>query len=193
MSKIIQKTSKIDVIRSKTEDLPEFLKFADFEEIRYEDKSKIDIKNFVIQDSREKRGWNFVKGEYISGVEVDGLKTGDYTIKGFEKDFVIERKGSTSEIAQNIFQERFEKELIRLEEFKYPYLICEFDFDDLVNFPVNSGIPPKLWKKVKTTGKYLVSAFMRYQVVYKTKFILAGSHGMEVAESLFKMMVRHAK
>ncbi len=185
------KSNKYTVLRNLTEDEISPLNIDDF----IEDKSieEIDIKNVVLIDSREKRGWDFSKSEIVSSVEKIGLHTGDYSIKGFEKDFVIERKGSTAEFAQNIFQDRFEKELKRLDEFKWPYLICEFDLQDLLDFPINSGIPSKLWNKVKASGKFLLSAFMRYQVIYKTKFILAGSNGMETAESLFKMINKYAK
>lgn len=172
---------KITVLRNESEDASLFLKWDPKEE-------SSDIKNLVYRDSAEKKGWIFLSDDEIEITEKANLFTGDYTIKGFEKDFIIERKGSTAEFAHNIFEKRFEDELIRLEDFKYPILICEFTMEDLRDFPVNSGIPPKIWNKVKVRGKYLMSAFARYQVKYKTKFILAGTEGMSIAKSLFKIV-----
>lgn len=152
----------------------------------------VDLKNTVFQDTREQKGWYFNKEDFVLGTERRTLKTGDYTLAGYENQFVVERKGSTSEFSQNIFEKRFEAEMQRLEEFKYPFLICEFTMDDLIGFPVNSGIPPKLWYKVKINGKFLVSSFLRYQTLYKTKFILAGEHGQEICKSIFKQVLINA-
>ncbi len=149
----------------------------------------------ILRDSREKlnHGWMFEEDDFIKRTNIYSLPTGDYTIRGYENDFIIERKGSTSEFANNIFEERFERELVRLEEFKHPFIVLEFSFEDLLTYPVNSGIPPKFWNKVKLNGKFLVSAFNRYQMKYKTKFILAGKNGMDCAKSLFKIFIKNVE
>lgn len=177
------------IYRNFSEDESEFLdtptdpffEFADPEEI-------FDIKNVVLRDTSEKKGWYFTDDENIECTEKFNLNTGDYTIKGLENEFIIERKGSTAEFAHNITEKRFEQEMVRLDDFKWPFLVCEFTMDDLKNFPVNSGIPPKLWNKVRITKKFLISSFLRYQIQYKTKFILAGKYGMDVARGLFKLV-----
>ena len=56
----------------------------------------------VIQDTREKEGWYFSEYDKCSGMESGTLKTGDYTLRGFEELVCIERKASTSEISQNL-------------------------------------------------------------------------------------------
>lgn len=180
-----------EILRSFEEDKKFSGKFKDFTKDFVDLDENLDLKNIVYRDTSEKKGWFFEKSEVITKVEKANLMTGDYTIKGFEKDFVIERKGSTAEFAHNIFEKRFEDEMKRLEEFKLPFLVCEFSFDDLLQFPINSGIPAKLWPKVKVRSKFLLSAFMRYQVIYKTRFILAGDNGEQVAENLFKMVMKY--
>lgn len=187
------KSTKAVVIKSTTEEEGLSSDFVEFFKDYTDVDETIDLKNIIKRDSREKKGkgWYFESGDNIEKMEVGSLKTGDYTIQGYEKDFIIERKGSTAEFAQNIFQSRFEDEMKRLDKFKFPFLICEFTMEDLMNFPTNSGIPPKLWCKVKVRGKYLITALTRYQLLFKTRFILAGNHGKEMAESLFKMMTKY--
>jgi hypothetical protein len=149
----------------------------------------------ILRDTREKEGhgWIFDKDDFIEATEITKLNTGDYTIKGYENLFTIERKLSTSEISNNIFEKRFEEELQRLEGYKFPFMVFEFSMEDIMAFPVNSGIPRSLWPKLKIKGAFLLSAIMRYHTIYKTKIIFAGSEGKNVAKSLFKMIVKYAK
>ena len=150
------------------------------------DKFSGDLKHEVIRDNQEKKGyWTF------ENTVSEHLKTGDYTLRGFENLITIERKASTGEVSQNMYEERFEKELIRLEEFRHPFMICEFTLDDVHCFPATSGIPRKIWHKIKMTSKQMLSTLCRYQIQYKTKIILAGTDGKQVAESLFKNFLRY--
>lgn len=144
----------------------------------------------ALVDKREKLPWEFKPNDYCLGSELATLKTADYTIKGYETEIAIERKRSTGEVSKNIYEERFERELQRLEQFAYPYLICEFNYQDILAFPINSGIPNGLWNHVKVTGEHLEKAIMRYQLKYKTKFIFAGKFGQHCCEKLFKYFMR---
>ena len=56
----------------------------------------------VIKDTREKEGYFFKKYDKCSGMVVETMKTGDYTIKGLEDVLCIERKASVEEIANNL-------------------------------------------------------------------------------------------
>lgn len=144
----------------------------------------------VLRDTSEKQGhgWIFDEDDDCSGTEKFNLFTGDYTIKGFEKELIIERKGSTAEFAQNIVQKRFKDEMERMEDFKFPFLILEFTLEDLINFPVNSCIPKKIWGKLKIRSKFLLSALTNYYLNYKTKIILAGDNGKTIAQKIFKQV-----
>lgn len=145
----------------------------------------------VIRDSREQNGWTFGIGGSCAGMSVKGLPTGDYTIEGYETSFIIERKADTGEFAKNIIEHRFERELERLEKFEYPFMVLEFSLDDIIRFPVGSGIPKPVWPKLRVTGEFMLKRFLEYQMQYKTKIILAGSQGYRVAWSLFKRMIEH--
>lgn len=140
----------------------------------------------AIKDTREQTGWHFPPSSSCEGTTVKTLKTGDYTIRGFEKDFVVERKGSTSEWSQNLLQARFERELDRLDDFAHPFIILEFSMSDLLRFPVNSGIPPFKWKYLKVTGEFLLKRTLEIQLKHKAQMIFAGSDGFQVCWSLFK-------
>ncbi|MCI0560825.1 MAG: ERCC4 domain-containing protein [Nitrososphaera sp.] len=81
----------------------------------------------IIQDSREKKPWCFSATGSIDNVEVAKLDTGDYSIKGFEKSFMIERKASVDELFVNLGVQwaRFEREMERAKPYKYKYLVIE--------------------------------------------------------------------
>ena len=50
----------------------------------------------IIQDTREKQGWDFIFAENLEIVRA-GLKYGDYTTELLENKFRVERKASTGE------------------------------------------------------------------------------------------------
>jgi len=142
----------------------------------------------VCRDSREQQGWTFSGNVYCAGTLIKGLKTGDYSLLGLEETFSIERKRNTAEFAQNIIQKRFENEMKRMETIPHSYLILEFTLNDLMKWPLNSGLPPYIQSKTKISKKFLLSRFMDFQTQYNTKIILAGIYGKDIASSLFKRM-----
>lgn len=141
----------------------------------------------VLKDTREQEGWEFPNMEVVT------LKTGDYTIEGYEKDFVIERKGSISEFCQNLTQKRFEKELQRLEDFAHPFIFLEFYFDKLILFPEGSGIPRYIWPKLRVTPGLLLKRLAELQMQYKTKILFVGDYGKQMAISLFYRVINDRK
>lgn len=147
----------------------------------------------VIRDTREKvgHGWMFKKEGDCLGTEIKKLDSGDYSIEGWEKDFVIERKRNTGELATNIYEKRFEEELCRLDEYKYPFIICEFSFNDVVMFPINSGIPKQLFHKVKMSADFMQNSLAKWQVKHKVKIIFAGACGDLAATKLFKYVAKY--
>lgn len=140
----------------------------------------------VLRDTREQKGWHFNKSKFCEGTETTTLKTGDYTLRGLEDIFVIERKGCVAEFWGNIWDDRWERELERLEEFKFPFVILEFPLSQIISFPYGSTIPRSKWGKFKNKGPVFLKKFLEFQMKYKTKFILAGNKGQETALSLFK-------
>lgn len=146
----------------------------------------------IIADTREKNGWTFSSSKLIKNIEQKKLDTGDYSIVGYETEFAIERKASTSEIATNLTEKRFDDVLGRLTVFTYKYIICEFDFVDLMDFPVNSGMPRYLYDKVKISPNFLISAMSKIQVDYGIPIIYAGNKNNAeiVAESIMKRVLK---
>ena len=153
------------------------------------------MKYTVIRDTKEKEnfGWWFDKGDRCEGTVRRKLRTGDYSLEGYEKLFTIERKASTAEVALNIWEKRFEKELVRMREFQYAFMIFEFNFEDIMTFPVNSGIPRNKWDQIRTTPQSLLMQLTAFQVKYGVPIIYAGKYGADVASSLFKRIIENVK
>lgn len=127
----------------------------------------------IIRDTREKNGWSFDFYETCEAVVDEGLKTGDYTAKGLEGLFVIERKASSGEIALNLGKKRkqFEAELERMREFRWRYIICEFSEDTLRMFPEGSTIPKSKWKYLRMNGKFMRKLLYEYEEDYEVTII----------------------
>jgi ERCC4-type nuclease len=150
----------------------------------------------VIRDTQEKVDfWEFPAAGPCLGTIDKRLPTGDYTLAGYEKTLCIERKRNMGELAGNLTEERFHRELERLEAFPLPLLVCEFPFADVLSFPLNSGIPEERWPKLRVTANYLLNCLNQILVKHRTRIIYAGSHEMakRQATSLFKRVVENVK
>lgn len=129
----------------------------------------------VLIDTREKTPFLFPEGNLCTGSVIKKLDTGDYTLEGLEDKLCIERKKVVSEIAQNITQERFKEELIRMTNFKYRYIIFEFDWSSVLNFPYGCGLPKSVIRKVRCRGKFLEHALIGLNMKYGIYTHYAGS------------------
>lgn len=153
-----------------------------------------DNRYVVVKDTREQLGWTFPESDRCAGTVVDTLKTGDYSLRGYEHLFVIERKGSPAEFAKNLLEERFEDELIRLDKFEHPFVLVEFEMEDIVCFPEGSGIPTSLWERLKITPQLFMRRFWEIQLRHKARVMFVGIRGREAASSLFKRIIEcHAQ
>ncbi len=144
----------------------------------------------IIRDTREqKHFWDFPESYWCSGTNVEGLSTGDYSIRGMESFFTIERKYSTGEFSTNICEKRFNRELARMDKMDQAYLILEFTLEDIESFPHNSTIPSKVWSKLRVSPKFIRKRLFEIMSDYNIQVILAGNRGPEYAEWIFKRMV----
>lgn len=143
---------------------------------------------FIIRDTREQSGWQFATGKNCLGTKPGTLKTGDYTIEGFENILTIERKGSVKEFAQNLMDDRFFRELERMKEYKHAYLILEFTAEDLLNYPNNPDIPFATRARIKTNGNFLMSKTIYLQHNYPVKVFFAGRKGKDIAYYIMRMV-----
>ena len=135
----------------------------------------------VIKDTREQDGYTFLK-EKTLGFECLGmvnkkLDTGDYSLIGMEDKICIERKASTSELANNLGKDKFRflNEIKRMKAFPHKFIILEFSMADLMKFPEDSGIPQENLKSIKITNKYMLKMLMEFQIYENIHVLFCGN------------------
>jgi len=145
----------------------------------------------ILRDSREQRGhgWNFGRKDGFNSTKVQCLKTGDYTIEGYEDILCIERKGSIVEIAGNVTQKRFENELERMCSIEHSFIICEFDFYELMTFPNSAKVAWSVKKSFKITPTFIMKRINEFQLNYPAKWLFTGAYGQQVANSIIKRII----
>lgn len=126
----------------------------------------------VICDTREKKPWDFTWHPECEKQIVDTVKTGDYTLVGMEDKLCIERKHTVGEISLNLGSKSapFVKEFGRMKDYRRAVVICEFDMETILDFPVGSGIPKKVWGSLRMNGRYILKRINE----------LCEEHGVEV-------------
>ncbi len=143
----------------------------------------------IVIDTREQKPWYFTKiaadkeRDWLPLIENRGLKTGDYSIKGFEDHFTIERK-SLADLYGSVGQgrERFEAEHQRMREIVdaggYCCVIVEAGQEDAIfRPPMESGL----------SGKVILGTQASWFLRYRVPWFFPGSCRM--AELLaFKLM-----
>jgi len=144
----------------------------------------------IIRDTREQTGWNWIASEYCVGTIVTKLDTGDYSLGGLEDRLCIERKRSVSEFATNIVEKRFTRELERMAEFPVAFLICEFDMYDIDIYPEGSGIPRRMFNKIKVRRNFILSKLVEIQTKYNIFVNLCGSD-VEMAKQITFSIMRN--
>jgi ERCC4-type nuclease len=144
----------------------------------------------VIIDTREKKPWSFNSSQ-VNDVEIKKLDTGDYTVDGLEKILCIERKMSIGEFVNNMTDPRFERELVRMEAFKERFLIMEFDYDDVKQFPLGSNIPQATWSKIKVKSPFIMKYISEVQIKHGVHVVLAGNTAIaeHIATNIMKRVV----
>ena len=135
----------------------------------------------VVKDSREQDGYTFNRftSRYheCKGMVVRKLDTGDYSIEGLEDKVCIERKGRISELAINLGKDkhRFMREIERMKEFPFKFLVLEFSLEDVMSFPEGSDIPDENWNSLKITNKYMLKMLIEFQMYDDIHVIFCGS------------------
>ena len=88
------------------------------------------LQPIIVIDTREQAPWTFE----CFGVqtEIMGLRSGDYSVRGFETEIGIERK-SLDDLVNTLIQgrERFEKELLRAKDYPFFCVIFEGSWEDI--------------------------------------------------------------
>lgn len=145
----------------------------------------IDFSNFhIIVDTREQHPWSFDHMEK----SVSKLDTGDYSLRGLEHIFCIERKGSIGEFANNITEKRFKDVVDRLSKISHAFILLEFNLQDVLIYPVGSNVPKKMWDKLRITPKFILKHINELQILHNIKVIFCGdaSNAEKMALSLMR-------
>lgn len=142
----------------------------------------------ILRDTREKQPWSFDWYDDVKEIRVCTLKTADYTMAGYEDIISVERKRSTGELAINFGTKRrqFVAELERMQSIKYRYIVCEFPIERLSEFPRNSGIPEKDWKKLRMNGGYIRKTIRDFSTDYNVTFLFCSSP-FEAQDEVYKI------
>ena len=145
---------------------------------------KDQIQDFtILVDSREQTPWKF------DNSIIKGLPSGDYSIQWHGMDMnnriVIERKSSVSELfsASGTDRDRWERELERLKDVEYKWVICEFPFLDFVN-----NTPPG-----KMLPSVVYGSICSWMIKYKIPFIFCENriNARSVAYKLLQFFVKY--
>jgi ERCC4-type nuclease len=141
----------------------------------------------IIVDTREQTPWEFAN-HTVSSKKLD---TGDYSVEGLENVFAIERKRTVSEIANNITEKRFIDVLNRLQTFQHKFILLEFTLNNVLDYPVGSTVPKKMWNSLKITGKYILKYLTEINIKYGIHTIYCGNrdNAEDVALCIMKRMV----
>lgn len=145
----------------------------------------VDYNNFkVIIDTREQQPWEFERVAYANRK----LDTGDYSVEGYENLLCVERKKSVGEIATNITEKRFKDVLERMKQYKYSFLILEFDLEDIYRFPIGSNIPKRLWNTLRISSGFIIKNLLEIQLQYGVHVLFCGdaSNASKMALTLMK-------
>ncbi len=133
----------------------------------------------IIQDTREKKPWTFKATGSVEDVKVSKLDTGDYSIKGMETIFMVERKSSVDELFMSLGVQwkRFEREMERAKPFKYKYLVIEATMREIYRGSRYS----------KMSGRFIMARLVHLQLKYGVQVIFAGS-GMHIPGYIIQLM-----
>lgn len=149
----------------------------------------------VIRDTREKphAGWTWGPSDHTIGTIIQTMETGDYTIVGYEDFVCIERKATVTEIANNLREDRFEKEMERLSKFQHKFIVCEFNMTDVAIYPeAETKMPQDVKNKVQMKGTYIIRRLTEIELKYGVHIVFAGNvtNAKWYVSSIFKRLMQ---
>lgn len=143
----------------------------------------------IICDTREKK-YSFHFHSYNVETVRRALKTGDFSIENYEDKITIDRKRNTNELnlCFALSWKRFYRELQRMASFDEAYIMCTFPYEDIENFPINSGIPKSKWPKLRTSSGFLKKRIREIEEEFPNiKFIFTYSN-VEAEEYTYNLL-----
>jgi len=117
----------------------------------------------IITDTREQTSFEFPENL----VEIGTLKTGDYSLKGFENEIGIERKGVSDAIG-SVFsgRDRFKKEWERSKAFKYFAVVIEGNKESIKKEIVKNSIRNDRKINIKGQVDSVYNTYLHWSVKY---------------------------
>jgi len=99
----------------------------------------------IIIDTREQKPYSFSSVKTEFDIVRGTLKTGDYSLKGFEDKITVERKSMSDAFGSfGNGRKRLEKEMIRMGKFTFVAFVIEADWEKIFKSPpVRSKLNPK--------------------------------------------------
>lgn len=125
----------------------------------------------IIIDTREQHPWSF---PYHAKAH-HKLDTGDYSIEGMQNILCIERKNGIAELANNMTEKRFKDVINRMSKYKHAYILIECNYDQMMNYPIGSDVPKKLWNKIKISPAFIMKFITELSVNYNINVIFCGN------------------
>lgn len=115
----------------------------------------------ITTDTREQLFLDFTKFRGVSSVR-GTLKTGDYSIQGYDDTICFERK-SVQDLVGTLIggHERFLREMERMRSFKAKYILIEHTPDILYNYCAKHG-----WQRKFNT---IIQSLLAYACHYKVR------------------------
>lgn len=159
--------------------------------------SRISLPEYnVIRDTREKKGygWTFLphtvkrRPPFCSGMIIQKLNVGDYSLVGYEDILTIERKEDFGELWLNYSErDRFERELDQMSKLKYSYVLIESQLT-----PDHFSLSPPQYQ-TKVPGKALIRWVISLGVKYGVHIMMVGQCGRKTAQMIFEEVVRYER
>ncbi|KKM72230.1 hypothetical protein LCGC14_1422630 [marine sediment metagenome] len=151
----------------------------------------------IIRDTREKPGYGFFweknmnpkrRPPICDGTITQTLKTGDYSLVGYEDILCIERKEDYAELWGNYAErDRFQDEMERMSTIKHKMVIIETQLTKDI-----FGLSPPQYK-TSVPGRAMTRWLMSLTAKYGVPFIPAGACGKYMAQQFMEEIVRVEK
>jgi ERCC4-type nuclease len=124
----------------------------------------------IIVDTREQRPWEFP----YHAIANRKLDTGDYSIEGLEHILCIERKKGIAELANNMTEKRFKDVIDRMRQFQHAYILIECNYDQMMNYPIGSDVPKKLWSRIKISPGFIIKFITNLSIEHNIHVVFCG-------------------
>jgi len=140
-------------------------------------------KFIILTDTREQKPYKF------PNTKICTLPYGDYTVeydgKNYLDQIVIERKGGVGELFgfAGTGRERFVRELEKMRDVKYKYILCEFDYLSIVN-----NQPPGILPASQVYAT-MFSFMIKYQIT--PLFFNSYANGRDALYTILRYFVKY--